>query len=59
MFTTFGQLIQQIMPTFVIQRSLYEVRERPSKTYSWYVFILCNILVEIPWASECARLLDC
>lgn len=38
------------MPNFVIQRSLYEVRERPSKTYSWIVFILSNIIVEIPWS---------
>lgn len=43
-------LTSQIMPNFVIQRSLYEVRERPSKTYSWVVFILSNILVEIPWS---------
>lgn len=49
-FTIFGQLVQQIAPNFVIQRSLYEVRERPSKTYSWVVFILSNICVEIPWS---------
>lgn len=35
LFTIFGQLVQQIMPHFVTQRALYEVRERPSKTYSW------------------------
>lgn len=50
MFTIFGQLVQQIMPNFVIQRALYEVRERPSKTYGWIVFILSNIIVEIPWS---------
>ncbi|KAK8846877.1 hypothetical protein IAR55_005967 [Kwoniella newhampshirensis] len=50
MFTIFGQIVQQIMPNFVTQRSLYEVRERPSKTYSWKVFILSNIMAEIPWA---------
>ena len=37
------------MPHFVTQRALYEARERPSKIYSWDVFILSNILVEIPW----------
>lgn len=42
--------MQQIMPTFVIQRDLYEVRERPSKCYSWAVFMLANIMAEIPWA---------
>ncbi|KFG85368.1 ABC-transporter [Metarhizium anisopliae] len=45
----FGQLVQQQMPHFVTQRSLYEVRERPSKTYSWKVFMLSQVLVEIPW----------
>ncbi|CAI6093107.1 unnamed protein product [Clonostachys chloroleuca] len=47
--TIFGQLVQQQMPHFVTQRSLYEVRERPSKTYSWQVFMLSQIIVEIPW----------
>ncbi|RFU81145.1 multidrug resistance cdr1 [Trichoderma arundinaceum] len=47
--TIFGQLVQQQMPHFVIQRSLYEVRERPSKTYSWKVFMLSQVVVEIPW----------
>jgi len=49
LFTIFGQLVQQIMPLFVTQRSLYEARERPSKTYSWVVFITSNVFVEIPW----------
>ncbi|KAH7113019.1 ABC transporter [Dactylonectria macrodidyma] len=47
--TIFGQLVQQQMPHFVTQRSLYEVRERPSKTYSWKVFMLSQIIAEIPW----------
>ncbi|KXT06963.1 hypothetical protein AC578_7244 [Pseudocercospora eumusae] len=50
-FTIFGQLVQQIMPHFVTQRSLYEVRERPSKTYSWQAFMVSNIFVELPWNS--------
>lgn len=33
-------------------RSLYEGRERPSKTFSWHVFLMSNILVELPWACE-------
>jgi ATP-binding cassette subfamily G (WHITE) protein 2 (PDR) len=56
-FTVFGQLVQQIMPNFVTQRSLYEVRERPSKTYSWKVFILSNIAVEVPWSIFVGTLL--
>lgn len=37
------------MPRFVGQRSLYEVRERPSKAYSWAAFLIANIVVEIPY----------
>ena len=49
LMTIFGNLSQQILPHFVTQRSLYEARERPSKTYSWQVFMLSNIFVELPW----------
>ena len=48
-FILFGNLVQQIMPNFVVQRSLYEARERPSKTYDWRAFMLSNIIAEIPW----------
>lgn len=37
------------MPLFVTQRSLYEVRERPSKAYSWKAFLIANIVVELPY----------
>ncbi|KAF5117946.1 hypothetical protein DV454_000839 [Geotrichum candidum] len=47
----FGTLCQQIMPHFVTQRSLYEIRERPSKTYSWVAFMVSNIVVELPWQT--------
>ncbi|KAJ5640919.1 hypothetical protein N7528_000544 [Penicillium herquei] len=47
--TIFNTLANAIMPNVVAQRSLYEVRERPSRTYSWKVFILSQILVEVPW----------
>jgi ABC-type multidrug transport system permease subunit len=39
----------RIMPKFVVQRSLYEVRERPSKAYSWAAFLISNVIVEIPY----------
>ncbi|KAF2766133.1 hypothetical protein EJ03DRAFT_354264 [Teratosphaeria nubilosa] len=45
----FSTLVQQIMPLFVTQRSLYEVRERPSKAYSWKAFLIANIVVEWPY----------
>jgi ABC-type multidrug transport system permease subunit len=37
------------MPKFVMQRTIYEVRERHSNMYSWTVLILTNILAEIPY----------
>ncbi|TVY82747.1 ZEB2-regulated ABC transporter [Lachnellula suecica] len=57
LFTIFGQLTQQIMPHFVTQRSLYEVRERPAKTYSWFAFMVSNIVVELPWNTLAAVLI--
>ncbi|KAG9696509.1 pleiotropic drug resistance protein, ABC superfamily, partial [Aureobasidium melanogenum] len=45
----FSTVVQQIQPYFVTQRDLYEVRERPSKAYSWKAFILAQIIVEVPY----------
>lgn len=44
-----SQLMDQQMPHFVEQRSLYEARERPAKTYSWKVFMLSQIISELPY----------
>lgn len=57
LMTFFSEICQQIMPQFVRQRSLYEARERPSKTYSWKAFVLSNILVEIPYSFVCSLLI--
>ncbi|AAS54349.2 AGL142Cp [Eremothecium gossypii ATCC 10895] len=43
-------LVQQMLPQYVEQRDLFEVRERHSKTFSWKVFLLSQITAEIPWA---------
>ncbi|MCJ1432403.1 hypothetical protein MMC27_001759 [Xylographa pallens] len=53
----FSNVVQLIMPRFLDNRTLYELRERPSRTYSWTVFILSNILSEIPAQSVMAILL--
>lgn len=57
LMTIFGGLLQQILPHFVTQRALYEVRERPSKAYSWKVFMVANIFVELPWCTLMATIL--
>lgn len=56
LLTLFGGVLQQILPHFVTQRALYEVRERPSKAYSWKVFMVANIFVELPWNTLMATL---
>lgn len=49
--TVFSQVVEQILPIFVSQRTMYEARERPSKAYSWKAFMFANILVEMAWNS--------
>ncbi|KJZ75242.1 hypothetical protein HIM_05436 [Hirsutella minnesotensis 3608] len=57
LLTVFGQIVQQSMPQFVIQRNLYEARERPSKVYSWKVFMLSQIIVELPYNALMAAIM--
>ncbi len=39
------------MQRFLQNRSLYELVERPSRTYSWMVFLISNIVSELPWQT--------
>ncbi|CAK7891667.1 pleiotropic ABC efflux transporter of multiple drugs Cdr1p [[Candida] anglica] len=45
----FQTIVQQTLPYFVRQRDLYEVREAPSRSYSWFAFITGQISSEIPF----------
>lgn len=56
LFTLHSNLVQLIMPQFLENRALYELHERPSRTYSWTVFILSNIISELPWQAVLAVL---
>ncbi|KAB2572150.1 ZEB2-regulated ABC transporter 1 [Lasiodiplodia theobromae] len=49
--TMFSNIMQLVMPKFAADRALFESRERQSKTYGWPVFVLSNMLVELPWQS--------
>ncbi|WFD22771.1 hypothetical protein MEQU1_001448 [Malassezia equina] len=55
LFSTFMTLVvstslaQQLQPEFLRQRNLYETREGPSKLYNWLVFLLSQLIAEIPW----------
>jgi ABC-type multidrug transport system permease subunit len=44
-------MIQLIMPKFLASRDLYELRERPSRAYSWVVFLLSDVISELPWQT--------
>ncbi|GME81913.1 unnamed protein product [Ambrosiozyma monospora] len=48
--------INQMLPNYLAQRDIYEVRERPSKTFSWIAFLAAQITAEIPWAILCGTL---
>ncbi|KAI1383447.1 ABC-2 type transporter-domain-containing protein [Hypoxylon trugodes] len=49
--TLFSPFVQQIHPIFTTQRALYEVRERPSKVYSWQSFLVASTVVELPYQA--------
>jgi ATP-binding cassette subfamily G (WHITE) protein 2 (SNQ2) len=40
---------QQLQISFLVNRAIYEIRERPSKMYSWSAWVTAQILVELPW----------
>jgi len=40
---------QQLQIPFIASRTIYEIRERPSKMYSWSSWVTAQILVELPW----------
>ena len=40
---------QLVQGPFVVSRTIYEIRERPSKMYSWSAWVTAQILVELPW----------
>ncbi|KAF9449781.1 pleiotropic drug resistance ABC transporter [Macrolepiota fuliginosa MF-IS2] len=42
-------LSSQLQVPYIDKRTVYEVRERPSRIYSWTAFVTSHLLVEIPW----------
>lgn len=53
-FTIHGSLVQLVMPRFLEGRLQYELMERPSRTYSWLVFLMAGIISELPSQSVLA-----
>ena len=48
LFTLHSSLVQLIMPRFLGNRALFELVELRSRTYQWEVFIVSNMVSEIP-----------
>ncbi|EPQ50781.1 pleiotropic drug resistance ABC transporter [Gloeophyllum trabeum ATCC 11539] len=42
-------LASQLQVPFIRTRTIYEIRERPSRMYSWTALVTAMIIVEIPW----------
>jgi len=59
LFSVFTALIvsipaaQQLQIPFIAMRSIYEIRERPSKMYSWSAWVTSQLVMELPWNIFC------
>ncbi|KAK7025542.1 ATP-binding cassette transporter snq2 [Paramarasmius palmivorus] len=42
-------LANQLMVVFINMRSIYEIRERPSRMYSWTALVTSQFLTDLPW----------
>ncbi|KAF5379148.1 hypothetical protein D9615_006042 [Tricholomella constricta] len=42
-------LSNQLQVPFIATRSIYEIRERPSRMYSWTALVTSQLLIELPW----------
>ncbi|KAG6865226.1 hypothetical protein C0991_004284 [Blastosporella zonata] len=42
-------LSNQLQVPFIATRTIYEIRERPSRMYSWTALVTSQILAEMPW----------
>jgi ABC-type multidrug transport system permease subunit len=51
LMTIFTNLDQQIIPHFTAYRRIFQIREGPSKMYSWVAFLVANVAVEMVWQT--------
>jgi len=47
---------QQLQVPFIAMRSIYEIRERPSKMYSWSAWVTSQLVMELPWNIFCGSM---
>jgi len=50
-------LASELQLPFIAARTIYEVRERPSRMYSWTAFVTSQLLIEPPWNIPASNLL--
>ncbi|KAI5970643.1 hypothetical protein CANMA_000310, partial [Candida margitis] len=48
-FVVFATMVHQLLPQYVAQRDVYEVREAPSRTFNWFAFITAQLSSEVPF----------
>ncbi|CAN3372721.1 hypothetical protein DIURU_004790 [Diutina rugosa] len=58
-YNNFPTIIQQMLPGFIEQREIYEVRELPSRTFSWWAFFTAQVLSELPFQFIAGTLAFC
>ncbi|KAG2126806.1 ABC-2 type transporter-domain-containing protein [Suillus clintonianus] len=42
-------LTHQIMAVYIDIRTVYEIRERPSRMYNWTALVMSQLVAELPW----------
>lgn len=42
-------ITNQLQTIFIAYRDIYEIRERPSRMYSWTALVTSQLIVELPW----------
>lgn len=48
---------QHMLGKFIQSRTVYEIRESPSRMFTWSAFLVSQILIEIPWNTLASSLL--
>ncbi|KAI9737755.1 MAG: hypothetical protein M1834_009123 [Cirrosporium novae-zelandiae] len=52
-------MMNQMQPFFLHARSIFETRERKSKTYKWQAFIIAQVVAELPYLLLCGTVYFC
>lgn len=42
-------IVHQLMAVYIEIRTVYEIRERPSRMYNWTALVMSQLVAELPW----------